>query len=94
MNWVRIEDTIKGERERKRLIRKPDQVGPGLPLVGSLCYEWSCRGCLAMEKAVTWPKFDLHLLAGVVGRGGGPVPFFRCLGAAHLVGEAEAGQVF
>ena len=39
MNWVRIEDTIKGERERKRLIRKPDQVGPGLPLLGSLCYE-------------------------------------------------------
>ena len=39
MNWVRIEDNQRRVRERKRLIRKPDQVGPGLPLIGSICYE-------------------------------------------------------
>ncbi len=72
MNWVRIEDTIKGERERKRLIRKPDQVGPGLPLLGSLCYGFSW---LVMAMAEIWPGFVVGLLAGVAGREGGLVPF-------------------
>ena len=39
-NWV----SLRTKREKKRLIRKPDQVGPGLPVLGSLCYVWSCRG--------------------------------------------------
>ena len=76
MNWVRIEDTIKGERERKRLIRKPDQVGPGLPLLGSFCYGLSSHGCcFARAMVEIWPKYVLHLLAGVAGREDGPVPF-------------------
>ena len=76
MNWVRIRDKQSRERERKRLIRKPDQVGPGLPLLGSLCYGSSCRDCwFVMAMAVTWPEFVLGLLAGVAGREDGPVPF-------------------
>ena len=93
MNWVRIRDTQSRERERKRLIRKPDQVGPGLPLIGSICYEWSCRGgCSAMEMAVTWPWFVPNLREVVAGREGGPVPFLLCSAGAHLVGEAEVDR--
>ena len=77
MNWVRIRDKQSRERERKRLIRKPDQVGPGLPLLGSLCYGSSCRDCwFVMAMAKIWPGFVLlGLLAGVAGREDGPVPF-------------------
>ena len=85
MNWVRIKDKQRREREReRRLIRKPDQVGPGLPLLGSICYGLSCRGCcFGTAVAVTWPKFAPGLLEEVAGRGGGPVPFLWCSGEPH-----------
>ena len=70
MNWV----SLRTKREKKRLIRKPDQVGPGLPLLGSLGS--SCRDCLfVMAMAVIWPGFVVGLLAGVAGREGDLVPF-------------------
>ena len=32
------------DKEKKRLIRKPDQVGPRFPALGPFCYVWSFRG--------------------------------------------------